>query len=104
MTRVIGCLSSLIRRIGGIAGSLSYIAGGIESSIKRIGSYLCAYERVGGITTTTELINNISVASNRVGGVKSRVGLVCAPGIGIGVLWASDGRLITIEGGFLIVR
>ena len=97
MTRVIGCL-------GGIAGSLSYIAGGIESSIKRIGSYLCVYERVGGITTSVELINNISVTSNRVGGVKSRVGLVCAPGIGIGVLWASDGRLITIEGGFLIVR
>lgn len=104
MTRVIGCLSSLIRRIGGISGSLSYIAGGIESSIKRIGSCLCVYRRVGGITTSTELINNISVTSNRVGGVKSRVGLVCAPGIGIGVLWASDGRLITIEGGFLIVR
>lgn len=104
MTNIRGCLSSLIRRIGGIASSLNSIASRIESSIKRIGSFLCAYERVGSIKTATELTNSVSVTSSRVCGIKSRMGLVCSPGLGYGVLWASDGRLVTIEGGFLIVR
>lgn len=103
MANIRCCLSSLIRRIGGVVSSLNRIAGGIESSINRIGSFLCAYERIGGIKATTALINNVSVTSSRVGGVKSRMGLICSPNLGYGVLWASDERLITIEGGFLIV-
>ena len=104
MTNIRGCLSSLIRRIGGISSLLNSIARGIESSVERVGSFLCVYERVGGIKTTTGLINSVSVVSSRIGGINSRLGLVCSPSIGIGILWASDGRLITIEGGFLIVR
>ncbi len=33
-----------------------------------------------------------------------RMGIVCGVSLDSGVLWASDGRLVTLEGGYLIVN
>jgi len=48
-------------------------------------------------------VGRLSLNANRVGGLKIRVGLVCTTNLGEqGIIWASDGKLITLEGGYLI--
>lgn len=47
--------------------------------------------------------DNLSCAVRRVCGLTVRIGLVCTAGLGeYGIIWASDGKLITLEGGYLI--
>lgn len=77
----VGCLHTVLRRIGWINSELN------TTSIK----------------TSLVLQNKVSASAHRTCGIKSRIGLVCAPGVGMGILWASDEKLITLEGGFLTV-
>lgn len=47
----------------------------------------------GGITATATRVSDFAVS----------VGMVCAAGIGnIGIIWASDSKLLTLEHGYLI--
>lgn len=89
-----GCLSVNIRRIGGASGS-AHRVGGMSCLVERIGDMTCRTERIAG---------DVSAVVERCCGMTARVGLVCTTNIDIrpGILWASDGRLITLEGGFLI--
>ena len=49
--------------------------------------------RFGGLSCTVRRISDFNV----------RVGLVCTTNLGeYGIIWASDGKLITLEGGYLI--
>lgn len=59
----------------------------------------------GGISATMSRIKQpVSVSAERQGGITANMGLVCGPGLGLGtVLWASDAKLMTIDGGFLLV-
>lgn len=88
-----GCLTAIVRRIGAAVASVRRI-GGMSIRTERKGGNSARIGRVGGMTA--------SVA--RSGGLTVRFGLVCGTNIDQrpGILWASDGRLITLEGGFLI--
>mgnify|MGYP007133718419 CR=1 FL=1 len=93
MISINGCLSSAMRRIGGVLSSLRDIAHCVRARIERVGSFLCACDRVGGIQSSARFIGTAMVVSyDRVCDIKSRIGLVCSPNLGLGVLWASDGR------------
>lgn len=87
-----GCLSVIVRRIGGIVSGMTRVFGDITGTATRICDTEVSITRVGGI----------DASARRVGGMTCRMGLVCSTGVGIGIIWASDGRLITLEGGFLI--
>lgn len=90
-----GCLTAIFRRIGGnLSASFSRIGGGTKAS----------FSRIGGISATMEREGGISASMTNKGGITCRLGLVCDANIGQGILWASDGRLITFEGGYLIVE
>lgn len=69
------CLSVRIKRIGG----------GASADVRRIGGMAAA---------SVEPFPHMT----------ARVGLVCTTNLDHreGILWASDGRLITLEGGYLI--
>ena len=87
------CLSVIIRRIGEMAASLTRV-GGLTASVRRIGEMTARTERIGEMTATI----------TRIGEMTCRIGLVCGTNLGIngGIIWANDGRLLTLENGFLI--
>lgn len=87
-----GCLNVIFRRIGDAAFAMTRLFGDIKGSASRICDTEVALTRIGGI----------EAGATRVGGMTCRMGLVCSTGLGKGIIWASDGRLITLEGGFLI--
>lgn len=87
-----GCLTVILRRVGEITAAMTRLFGDIVGSATRICDTEVSISRVGGMEAT----------ARRVGGMTCRMGLVCSTGVGIGIIWASDGRLITLEGGFLI--
>ena len=60
--------------------------------------------RLGGISASATKISEASMGMERIGGISVRMGVVCGIDFGSGILWASDERLITFEGGFIIVR
>lgn len=63
-------------------------------------------DRVGGIEASATRVSVPTTATaTRVGGITANLGLVCATSLGVGmVLWASDAQLITIDGGYLMVK
>ena len=67
-----GCVSSILHRVGGITSSLTRGDGGIESSL----------DRVGGIESSLQYVSGISASLARVSGISSRMGLICRPNIG----------------------
>lgn len=87
------CLSVIIERIGAMAASFRRI-GGSKTSVRRVGGSRATIRRVGAASASVQRVGSLSV----------RFGLVCGTNLDQrpGILWASDGRLITIEGGFLI--
>lgn len=87
-----GCLTVILQRIGGMTSAMTRFFGDIVGSANRVCDTVVTLSRIGGIDAT----------ATRVGGMTCRMGLVCSTGVGIGIIWASDGRLITLEGGFLI--
>ena len=87
-----GCLTVILRRVGDMIAAMTRLFGDIVGSANRVCDTVVTISRVGGMEATT----------TRVGGMTCRMGLVCSPGLGYGIIWASDGRLITLEGGFLI--
>lgn len=55
------------------------------------------------LTVRVERIGGMSATVQRIGGISIAVGLVCATSLGDeGIIWASDGKLITADGGYLI--
>lgn len=55
------------------------------------------------IKITIGRIGRTSAEAERVGGLTVSVALVCSVNIGdTGIIWASDGKLVTLEGGYLI--
>lgn len=65
----------------------------LEVDIQRVGGLDAKVERVGAMTCTVRRVSDFSV----------RIGLVCTTDLGeLGIIWASDGKLITLEGGYLI--
>lgn len=89
-----GCLSVILRKISDIAVTLRRIGGGTTGSLTQM----------GGISAEMSSQGGIKVSMQKKGGITGRLGLVCETNLGQGILWASDGRLITFEGGFLIVE
>lgn len=88
-----GCLTVILRRIGDVATSMTRLFGDIVGYATRVCDTEVEFSRVGGI----------GASASRVGGMTCRMGLICSTGIGVnGIIWASDGRLITLDGGFLI--
>lgn len=88
-----GCLTVILRRVGDMNAAMVRLFGDIVGRAKRICDTEVTITRIGGI----------DASAARVGGVTCRMGLVCSTGLGgLGIIWASDGRLITLEGGFLI--
>lgn len=89
-----GCLSVTVRRQGGSSADVLRL-GGMTANVERIGEMSCRTERIAG---------DVYAVVTRCCGMTARVGLVCTTNIDVrpGILWASDGRLITLEGGFLI--
>ena len=71
-----------------------------------MGCAVVTLERIGGDTQAffERQGDRPVVGFSRVGGVSVRFGLVCGTNIGDGYLFASDGLLITIDGGKLKVR
>lgn len=91
-----GCLSVTVRRVSGEPSArVERLDGGATCRVDRIGGMSAAAWRIGGRNTARV---------ERLTRMTARVGLVCSTNIDIrpGILWASDGRLITLEGGFLI--
>lgn len=88
------CLSVSIRRIGGGSSADVRRIGGMTADVERIGGMTCGVARVGGSTASIAPFPHMT----------ARVGLVCTTNLDPreGILWASDGRLITLEGGYLI--
>lgn len=60
--------------------------------------------RIGGPTVGTTRIGGVSVVATNVGGIHCRMGLVCGANLGEGVLWASDGVLLTVNKEYLIIK
>lgn len=62
--------------------------------------------RIGqGIDATMDRVRGgIVVRMTKKSGASFRMGLVCGNNLGLGILWASDERLIIAEGGYLIVN
>ena len=60
--------------------------------------------RIGGVAVEAQHVGGIAVEAERIGGVSVTASLVCGVDIGpiLGIIWASDGKLITAEGGYLI--
>lgn len=87
-----GCLTVILRRVGDMTAAMTRLFGDIVGSATRICDTEVTITRIGGI----------DASATRVGGMTCRMGLVCSTGLGKGIIWASDGRLITLEGGFLI--
>ena len=88
-----GCLSISFDRVGGGASEIHRI-GGADALVSRMcGDASSVVSRVGGMDT--DML--------RKGGVYLAVGLVCGVSLGEqGIIWASDGRLLTLENGYLI--
>lgn len=61
--------------------------------------------RIGGMRATLTRVGAMSATITRAGRMSCRFGLVCGTNLDTrpGILWASDGILITLEGGYLIV-
>lgn len=58
---------------------------------------------MGCLNITLERIGGSSASARRIGGISVAVGMVCSVDIRqVGIIWASDGKLITLEGGYLI--
>ena len=59
---------------------------------------------MGCLKVTLQRIGGMSATANRIGGMGITVGLVCSVDINpeYGIIWASDGKLMTLEGGYLI--
>lgn len=64
---------------------------------------IAAHAKVGDVLTAGHEVGDIS-ASARKYETTINTGLVCGRDIGLPVLYASDGVLITIDGKYLIVR
>lgn len=89
-----GCLTTITRRIGGdLRSAVTRIGGGLRATAENVGGAFVFLFRHGG---------GVSSSVTRVGGMTCRMGLVCPTNLGYGIIWASDGRLITLEGGYLI--
>lgn len=89
-----GCLSAIIRKVGGTT-----------ARILRTDGMACSVIRYGDLSGMGfSRYSTPSAVVAKASGMTARVGLVCTTNIDIrpGILWASDGRLITLEGGFLI--
>ena len=68
-----GCVSSILHRVGGISSSLSRIDGGITSSLEMAEC---------GITSSLQYVSGINSSLARTSGISCRMGLVCRPGVG----------------------
>lgn len=88
-----GCLSVRINK--------STTSGAI---VRRWGVSAARAGRVGSASARIERQGSSSARIGRIGGLSVRFGLVCGTNLDPreGILWASDGRLITLEGGYLI--
>lgn len=55
------------------------------------------------LTVKVERIGGMSATVQRIGGMSVAAGLVCTTSLSEeGIIWASDGKLITADGGYLI--
>lgn len=58
---------------------------------------------IGCLTISFERKGGLEVGARRIGGLSVSMGLVCEVSYDSdGIIWASDGKLITLEGGYLI--
>lgn len=88
-----GCLSAILRRLGGSSASARRM-GGASASLEQVGGMQAVCTKIGGMTSCV----------TKVSGMQCRLGLVCNTSVGIGYLYASDGLLLTIDNGRLIVK
>lgn len=89
-----GCLNVIVR----------HLLGDISALVRRVGKPSCTVERIGGTSVVMSRLYGDAIARvERQGWMTARVGLVCGTNLNRrpGILWASDGVLITLEGGYL---
>lgn len=68
-----------------------------------IGCLTISFDRKGGVDASASRIGGIDASATRIHDLAISIGLVCSTSIGdLGIIWASDGKLITLEGGYLI--
>ena len=87
------CVEVIVRRVGEI-----------RAKAESIGSMSCSAVAIGEARTKATEIADILVRTSPIADYIVRVGLVCSTNLNdeYGIIWASDGKLITIEGGYLI--
>lgn len=88
------CLETVIRRVGGLAASLTREGGRLSGKAVMRVSCAFGFGRVGGM----------DAAVSRVGVMTCSFGLICRTSIGDDwPLWASDQMVLTIDGGKVYV-
>lgn len=86
------CASLSVSRSGG-CGLAAIRSGGLAVSAARRGGSALSARRTGGSDARTE----------HTGGTVLVFGIVCSAGAGGMVLSAADGRILTVDGGYLII-
>ena len=57
----------------------------------------------GCLTVVIGRVGGMEASATRISDFTVTIGLVCPTNLGTqGIIWASDGKLITLEGGYLI--
>ena len=104
-----GCLSVNLQRVGGgVEASANRVGGGIDvtAALQRY-TLQTDFSRVGGgmkITAVPQR-HELQVDSQRRGGqMNVSFGIVCGTNYGFEILYAKDGKLITINGKYLMVK
>lgn len=104
-----GCLSVNLQRVGGgIEASANRVGGGIDvTAVPQQYTLQTNCSRVGGdlMVTATAQRHPLQVESQRRGGqMNVTFGIVCGTNYGFEILYAKDGKLITINGKYLMVK
>lgn len=87
-----GCLGITITRVGSASASAG-----------RMGDLTAIAERQEHMTAEVERYGEMLCTAQRAMDFSVRIGLVCGTNLGqYGIIWASDGKLITLENGYLI--
>ena len=79
-------------------------AGGSLVSLEKASSCFMTLAREGGLLALLPRVGGADMSLSRAARMTCRMALVCGTNLGTMYLYASDGILITIDNGYLIVR
>lgn len=104
-----GCLAVNLQRVGGgVEASANRVGGGIDvTAVPQQYTLQTNCSRIGGDLRVTAAAQRhpLQVESQRRGGqMNVTFGIVCGTNYGFEILYAKDGKLITINGKYLMVK